>query len=119
VRDRDGARRDLIRVGDPATVVAGYVGAEARFEYTVIGDPVNEAARLTELAKQHAERLLVSGDTVDSAGGEEATHWCVDGEVVLRGRECPTRIAMPVSPRAGLTLAPAGRAAPAPGLPAR
>ena len=101
------------------TVVAGYIGAETRFEYTVVGDPVNEAARLTELAKQHAERLLVSGDTVDSAGAEEAARWCRDGEVVLRGRECPTRIATPVSPRAVPTLARAGRAAPAPGLPAR
>jgi adenylate cyclase len=32
------------------TAVAGNIGAAERFEYTVIGDPVNEAARLTELA---------------------------------------------------------------------
>jgi len=32
-------------------VVAGNVGARERFEYTVIGEPVNEAARLCELAK--------------------------------------------------------------------
>jgi adenylate cyclase len=32
-------------------VVAGNVGAKERFEYTVIGEPVNEAARLCELAK--------------------------------------------------------------------
>ena len=77
------------------TVVAGNVGAEARFEYTVIGDPVNEAARLTELAKQHEQRLLASGDAVDCAGGAEAARWESDGEVTLRGRECPTRIAVP------------------------
>ena len=81
------------------TVVAGHIGAEARFEYTVVGDPVNEAARLSELAKQHGERLLASGDIVDAAGGEEAERWALDGEVTLRGRECPTRIAVPAPSR--------------------
>jgi adenylate cyclase len=89
-------------------VVAGNIGAETRFEYTVIGDPVNEASRLTELAKQHDQRLLASGDTVDAAGREEAERWELDGEVTLRGRECPTRIAVPRSgPRAD-TVAPWG-----------
>jgi adenylate cyclase len=93
------------------TVVAGHVGAEARFEYTVVGDPVNEAARLTELAKQHDDRLLASGDAVDCAGGEEAARWTLDGEVTLRGRECPTRIAVPAPSRPVVRLpARAGRA---------
>ncbi|HEX8086377.1 MAG TPA: adenylate/guanylate cyclase domain-containing protein [Solirubrobacteraceae bacterium] len=75
--------------------VAGYVGAESRFEYTVIGDPVNEASRLTELAKQRPGRLLASAETVRSVGEEEAEQWDVDGEVTLRGRSKPTRLAVP------------------------
>jgi adenylate cyclase len=79
------------------TVIAGNVGAEARYEYTVIGDPVNEAARLTELAKSRPERLIASADVVEVAGPDEAKHWVIDGEVTLRGRSVPTRLALPAS----------------------
>ncbi|AIH87669.1 hypothetical protein IU19_04205, partial [Mycobacterium tuberculosis] len=44
-------------------IVAGNVGAKQRFEYTVVGKPVNQAARLCELAKSHPARLLASSDT--------------------------------------------------------
>ena len=76
-------------------VVAGHIGAEERYEYTVIGDPVNEAARLRELAKGRTERVLASASTVDQAGADEARHWVVDGEARLRGRDEPTRLAYP------------------------
>jgi adenylate cyclase len=71
-------------------VWAGQVGAASRLEYTVIGDPVNEAARLTELAKEHPGRAVASEPTVQAADPGEAEHWVRDGEVELRGRDEPT-----------------------------
>ncbi|TFV68161.1 UNVERIFIED_ORG: HAMP domain-containing protein [Bacillus sp. AZ43] len=67
-------------------VWAGQVGAASRLEYTVIGDPVNEAARLTELAKERPGRIMASEPTVQAAAPEEREHWVRDGEVELRGR---------------------------------
>jgi adenylate cyclase len=69
--------------------VAGNVGAAERYEYTIIGDPVNEAARLSDLAKTHTGRVLASEATVISALGT-AGKWCRRGEEVLRGRNLPT-----------------------------
>ena len=77
--------------------LAGNVGAEHRLEYTVIGDPVNEAARLCDLAKRRPERVVVSAAILDRARKGESARWVDDGEVVLRGRTTPTKLAVPAA----------------------
>jgi class 3 adenylate cyclase len=75
-------------------IVAGNIGAEERFEYTVIGDAVNEAARLTELAKHRQGRLLASEAVLARAHSGEVARWRLEGPVELRGRPRPTRVAV-------------------------
>jgi adenylate cyclase len=77
-------------------VVAGNVGTKERFEYTVIGEPVNEAARLSDLAKSEPNRVLASGDTVEAASADERDKWSLGETVTLRGHDQPTRLAAPV-----------------------
>lgn len=82
------------RIGVAAgQVVAGNVGANERFEYTVIGEPVNEAARLSELARSEPVRVLASARTVEAAGDDERRHWELTETVTLRGYDQPTRLA--------------------------
>src|ERR1700744_3769626 len=76
--------------------IAGHIGAQARFAYTVIGEPVNEAARLTELAKLESGHVLASAIPVSGALDAEALCWDVGEIVELRGRRAPTQLARPV-----------------------
>lgn len=72
-------------------VVAGTIGAADRFEYTVIGSPVNEAARLAEAAKSTPARVLTTAITVRQAGAE-ARYWGSAGSMPLRGFPYPTEV---------------------------
>jgi adenylate cyclase len=92
-RELDGAAAGIGVSAGPA--VAGNVGAQERFEYTVIGDPVNEAARLCELAKRRPERLLASHAVLRRAAADETALWEMRDSVVLRGRGERTEVAVP------------------------
>lgn len=76
--------------------VAGNVGTVERFEYTVIGDPVNEAARLCDLSKSREPRVLASDAALTRAREDEARRWQLGEAVELRGRTAETRLAAPV-----------------------
>ncbi len=73
-------------------VVAGNVGAEQRYEYTVIGDPVNEAARLSDEAKSRPGRVLAAEPAIVRARPSASTDgWREAATLELRGRNEPTR----------------------------
>ncbi|MEJ2885083.1 adenylate/guanylate cyclase domain-containing protein [Actinomycetospora aeridis] len=101
-----GAARDLagrLAGRDPGAgigvsagpAVAGNIGDARRYEYTVIGDPVNEAARLCDVAKGLPGRLAASDAAVTRAGQEEAGQWTEVDVVRLRGRQRVTHVHAP------------------------
>jgi adenylate cyclase len=68
-------------------VVAGFLGAKGRMEYTVIGDNANVASRLTASDIARRDQVVVSGETLGELGDDVDA---VDlGAVLVKGRAEP------------------------------
>jgi adenylate cyclase len=83
-----------IKVGvHTGPVVAGTIGAADRYEFTVIGDTVNVAARLEQLCREHGRDLLITEAThrLAAAAGEHRPV-VMQASVALRGRDEPVPV---------------------------
>ena len=85
----DERKRFQIRIGiNTGRVVAGYLGSSRRIEYTVLGDPVNVAARLQDLA--HPNTVLIGEGTYQKVQGRFPVQ--ERGLVKLKGRRQELRV---------------------------
>jgi adenylate cyclase len=85
---KDDRKKFDIRIGiNTGVVLSGYMGSRQRIEYTVLGDPVNVAARLQHIAEP--KTILVGADTYAHVKGIFKFH--DRGTTVLRGKKRETR----------------------------
>ena len=75
-----------MRIGiNTGEAIVGNIGSQKRMDFTVVGDVVNVAARLQELAKEVEADTLISEATFLALEGRFAA--VPEPAVVLRGRK--------------------------------
>ena len=92
-RDLAHDLREPIRYGigvNGGEVVLGEIGYGARNVFTALGDAVNVAARLQDMAKEFACDIVLSEDVCQRSGLGAAT--LPSREVTIRGRNAPLRV---------------------------
>jgi adenylate cyclase len=94
VRERYG---EELRVGvgvNSGRVVAGTIGGGGRLDFTVIGDPVNTAARVEAATRQTDDDVLITEATRALVGGE-CGEWEDRPPIPLKGKSAPVALYAP------------------------
>lgn len=89
-----------LRVGigiDSGEVVAGTMGGGGKLDYTLIGDPVNLAARLEALTKERDTSMLISAATNARLSAVRGAAFESLGTQTVRGRNRPVEIFRPTA----------------------
>lgn len=74
-------------------VLVGAFGEDDRLEFTIIGSPVNETARIETVAKDRDAAIVVSEATFIAAGQTiDPDEWLDLGDIHLRGAGRPQRV---------------------------
>jgi adenylate cyclase len=94
-----GLPRLSIGVGiNSGAMTVGNIGSKQRFDYTVVGDAVNVAARLEEANKEYRSQILIGEATLRMVGDEFTTRPL--GPVQMRGLSAPSPVHELLGPRA-------------------
>ncbi|MFN2537526.1 MAG: adenylate/guanylate cyclase domain-containing protein [Mycobacteriales bacterium] len=104
VRHRDD---DALRIGigvNSGRVVAGTIGGGGRRDFTVIGDPVNTAARVEAATRLTGDDLLITEATLHSLDMERRRAFVERPRAPLRGKSDVVRLYAPRHPDDGLHL---------------
>ncbi len=80
-----------IRIGiNTGILSAGNMGSAERFQYSVIGDVVNQAARFESANKQYGTRIMIGEETFRKAGDRIVAR--VLDKIVVKGKAKPVKV---------------------------